>query len=407
MPPAKSVIANLAEFKLATLPPPHHGFTVDLIEVNRGRGQIETIDEEDTIAEETEAIRLLLQRTELPEEIMSHPIYPSFLLEDWEGIESPVSNTSPIKRIRNLAGFVPLHPDIQGVTDVLRKVADHIIDQIPEEDLDTPDEIIEKAKTALIKGMIQILDSHTRTLDEHAVLRKPITPGAPVRRSPRFSFQRKQKPKKLQGVTLKDVRSTTRTILETLKPSLARVKGEEAKEKLLEMACIRLMQELTIFDRSMTPSEKSHFINNEMPSCMSKARTLYKRIGRHLAAAQREFGIKGPEIEEKLVEENEYRTPIEILQLLTEHSREEDSYNTGDLHELNEAQTILALAYSFFLIRRDHRYKAARAREFKFRRNLAENLFGGNTDKEKAEVKLDARGNILEDDAEDYHNTKR
>ena len=408
MPPEKSTLKQLAEFKLATLPAPHHGFTVDLIEANKGGGAKEAITADDTIAEETEAVRLLLQRIGLPEEIMSHPIYPSFLLGDWEGSEHSLSETSPLLKIRNLLGFVPLHPHIQGVRDVLKIVAEHIINEIPEEELDTSEETIEKARTTLIKGMIQILDGNTRTLDEHAVLRKPITPGktATHRRSARYSFSRNKRPQKLQGVTLKDVRGATKHILRNLKPALEKTRTEETKEKLLEGACIKLMQELGIFDRSMTPSEKAHFLNDEMPSCMSKARTLYKRIGRHLATAQREFGIKGPQVEEELIEENEYRTPIEILQLLTEHSREEESYATGDLHELNEAQTILGLAYSFFLVRRDHRYKAARAKEFKFRRNLAENLFQENNEKEKAEVKLDARGNILEDSTEDHITTK-
>lgn len=398
MPPAARSIQTekLAGFTLATLPKPTRGLSIDLDKVFRGEKREEIEAKGDTIANEIETIRALIRKTGLPDEIMKHPIYAQFLLGDFPFTESEVTDETALIQIRNLMALIPLHPDINGVIEILKKAAEHVLKKMESEEESTP-ETLENAQKALVNGMLQILNGHLHILDEHPVLIRTTNEAPPQRMSRgRQAFKPKSQPKRLQGFSPKEVRNATRSILKILNPALEKAKeNDEKKESLLQEACIQLMKELGLVDRSITPSEKTKILNDELPHAMSKARKLYKRVGKALASAQGTFGIKGAQVDSELVAENKYRTPIELLEILVTHSKDEASYESGDYVELNEAQAILGLAYQLFLIRRDDRYKAARAKESSFDRAIMEKFIGKHKE-ETVKVEIDERGNIIE-----------
>ena len=267
----------LADYKLATLPEPSHGFTPDLKEHFKDKKPQEIEGIEDQIVSEVDRIRTLLQAIGLPQEIMDHPIYRPFLLEQFPFREDQIDDNNPLIKIRNILSLVPLHPDIHGVIEILRHIADHVLSnmEIPEE---TPEATKVQANESLVNGMLQMLETNLRILDEHDVIRKPTSKSSVTALTSPF---RPQKPSPiLQGFSFRQIRTAAQKIWNDLNPKLEAAPMPEAKEKLLRNACIQLMIELDIFKRGLSVEEKREFLDVEMPSCMSKARALYHRIGK-------------------------------------------------------------------------------------------------------------------------------
>ncbi len=407
-------LEKLAAFNLKDLPSPEHGLTTEVQkkETKRSEQDIERI--EDILGEEMEAIRRLVRATGLPTEMKSHPLYPPFLMGDFPEEGQRIPDESPLMAQRNLMAFIPLHPNSEGVIGLLNKIAKYIIAEVKRNQMEEEqreantwgNNLIEAATQSVAKGLLRILDDNIRAMDEQPVLKNPrdtIVVTAQTSSPLNDLRERSSKPQGLKGFSTKKVRETAKEILKHLRPRLNRAQTEQDQEKVLQEACVKLMKDLGLVKKDLQNSEAEQFLNEIMPSCLSKAKDLYKEIGKKLQEAQEKFDIKGPQPNTNLWEENEYRTPIELFQILLGHSREPDAYATGDLIELSEAQSILALAFNFFLVRTHPLYKTARAKETAFRRRFVENFFGkkGKSKKESVEISFDNRRNVLPDEQKD------
>ncbi len=444
-------VEKLAEFNLKNMPAPQRGFTSRL-----DRGQMSEADFErviDVLGQETEEIRGLVRKIGLPDDMASHPLYPPFLTgefpdktdpmppEKGQAPKSIIPNESPLLISRNILLFVPLHPDIEGVIKFLRRIAGHIVETIKQTQMTAEDrtadtwtqDTLEQAIQSTANGLLRILDDNVRAMDEHGVIRRTDYEEEEVPREKqrsndpeiqrflnRMSVSEKLEQEQiegLRGISFIELRRVGKAILKQLKPKMKKLEdrrnNDPAKLRtkrytLLCEANIKLMQDLGLLPKTLFEENKEKFLNEEMPSCLSRGKELYHSIVESLRSAQKIFQIPGMQLQEvDLFAENGYRTPIELLQVILKFAREPESYKSGDLQELSEAQTLLGLSYYFLYVRRHPYYLAARAEEFEFSRMLVENLFTKITDKDEVEVPLDNRGNVIFNGDKEATNTKK
>lgn len=433
-------VEKLAEFNIRNIPDPQSGFTIRHESQEMDEAQFERVME--TLERETEAIRALVHEVCLPSDIAGHPLYPPFLTGEFPDKKDPIPpqrgqtpkplipDESPLFRSRNILPFVPLHPDIEGVMNFLGKIAGHIVQQIKKaqmtrekrsEDTWTQD-TVDQAVKSVSKGLLLIMDDNLRAMDEHGIIRRTDydydEENTRPQKGPRSSNpeicrflrqatgnERPEQAERLKGISFKELREKARAILKKLNPKMKRMQDEYKNDpstlrteryKLISKANIKLMQDLELLPKSLLEEDKREFLNEEMPSCLSRGKELYQNVVESLRRAQKTLQIPGMQLQEvDMFVENGYRTPIELLQVILEHPRTPDSYGSGDLRELNEAQTLLGLSYYFLYIRRHPYYLAARAEELEFSRMLVENLFAKITDKDEVQLPLDNRGNVI------------
>lgn len=288
-------------------------------------------------------------RISLADTLFYNPIVFGDIRQDSEG-----KAAGDLKKKRNLIPAYPYEADETRIKQRLEQTAREAY-AFAAEQSKRPASNPELVVSNIRKALLLTLRTNVETADRTPLLRADIYDPQPEESRPYFSTQ--------------DVRKSYRRVKALL----------NAGEIDMDNAQLEMLYSLGILKRKdlrEMGAEGRQEVLNDLRRNLDKAWKLYEEVGKNLAKIQKDFSMKGHRIHVSPYQGLKSNNFFELLDLILGTQLEED--DKYELKIINEALSVLNLAYLFFCVRKNKAHMNALREEHEVQNALTENLFVKN-----------------------------